>query len=227
LTWVYDGWGNQTSQKITLGTMLWPTDTFTYTGNNQILQDGYDAAGNMINDGFHAYTYDDEGRIISVGSGGTATYVYNADGLRVHRVGSEGPEDYAYDLAGHAVTTILPGGGPQRREVYAGSFHVATYDNGTTFFDHTDWQGTERVRSNVSGVSALTCTNLPYGDNQSCVGPLDPSPQHFTERCGIQRQGWITSVRGITRQAPPGGCCLIGRQCQKPCHMRTWAIHRV
>jgi RHS repeat-associated protein len=64
--------------------------------------------------------------------------------------------------------------------VYAGSFHVATYDNGTTFFDHTDWQGTERVRSNVTGVSALTCTNLPYGDNQSCVGPLDPSPQHFT-----------------------------------------------
>jgi RHS repeat-associated protein len=64
--------------------------------------------------------------------------------------------------------------------VYAGSFHVATYDNGTTFFDHTDWQATERVRSNVTGVSALTCTNLPYGDNQSCVGPLDPSPQHFT-----------------------------------------------
>jgi RHS repeat-associated protein len=74
----------------------------------------------------------------------------------------------------------VPGGGSQRREVYAGSFHVATYDNGTTFFDHTDWQGTERVRSNVTGVSALTCTNLPYGDNQSCVGPLDPSPQHFT-----------------------------------------------
>jgi RHS repeat-associated protein len=180
LTWAYDGWGNQTSQTITAGTMLWPTDTFTYTVNNQIMQDGYDAAGNMINDGFHAYTYDDEGQIISVGNGGTATYVYNADSLRVHRVGSEGPEDYAYDLAGHAVTTILPGGGPQRREVYAGSFHVATYDNGTTFLDHTDWQATERVRSNVSGVSVLTCTNLPYGDNQSCVGPLDPSPQHFT-----------------------------------------------
>ena len=64
--------------------------------------------------------------------------------------------------------------------MYAGSFHVATYDNGTTFFDHTDWQATERVRSNVTGTSVLTCTNLPYGDNQSCIGPLDPSPQHFT-----------------------------------------------
>lgn len=59
-----------------------------------------------------------------------------------------------------------------RREVYAGSLHVATYDDSTTYFSSTDWQGTERVRSDVSGVSVETCTNLPYGDDQSCVGPL-------------------------------------------------------
>lgn len=59
-----------------------------------------------------------------------------------------------------------------RREVYAGSLHVATYDDLTTFFDHADWQATERVRSNVSGVSVETCSNLPYGDDQSCAGLL-------------------------------------------------------
>lgn len=135
----------------------------------------------MTSDGTLTYTYDDEGRIISVDNGGTGTYVYEADGLRVHRVGAaEGPEDYVYNLSDQMVATILANGTSQRREIYGGTLHVATYTSQTTFFDYTDWQGSERVRSNVSGVSFETCTNLPYGDDQSCLGSSDPSQKHFT-----------------------------------------------
>ena len=181
LTWAYDGWGNRLPQKITEGSLPWSQDTYTFTGNNQILQYGYDAAGNVTYDGIHHYTYDDEGRVTAADSGGTATYAYDADGLRIHRVGAEGPEDYVYDLAGHAVGTFsATNGGYMRGEIYAGGLHVATYDNSTTYFNHADWQRTARVRSNVSGVSVQTCSNLPFGDDQSCVGSLDPSPLHFT-----------------------------------------------
>ena len=117
--------------------------------------------------------------MIAVDSGGTGTYGYDADGLRVTRVGGEGPESYAYDLAGHAVSTIISNGNPQRKEVYAGSLHVATYNNDTTYFDARDWAGTERERSGVTGEAIETCTNLPYGDNQYCQG-YGSSPLHFT-----------------------------------------------
>ncbi|MGH9615911.1 MAG: RHS repeat-associated core domain-containing protein [Acidobacteriaceae bacterium] len=42
-----------------------------------------------------------------------------------------------------------------------------------------DWTGTERVRGKVNGVSFETCTNLPFGDDQSCAG-FNPTPTHFT-----------------------------------------------
>jgi len=43
-----------------------------------------------------------------------------------------------------------------------------------------DWTGTERVRSDVNGESFETCSNLPFGDAQTCTGSLEASPLHFT-----------------------------------------------
>jgi RHS repeat-associated protein len=51
---------------------------------------------------------------------------------------------------------------------------------GETFFIHSDWQGTERVRSAYTGASYETCINTPYGDNLSCAGGIDVSPMHYT-----------------------------------------------
>lgn len=121
--------------------------------------------GNLTYDALHHDTYDDEGRIVAVGGGGTAMYVYDADGLRIHKTGGEAPEDYVYNLGGHATGTFFRNGGYLRGTVYAGSLHVATYDNSTTYFDHTDWQGTERVRGGVNG----RCAELP-GSAQRCSG---------------------------------------------------------
>ena len=74
----------------------------------------------------------------------------------------------------------------QRAEIYAGGRHLGTYSGGAggvTSFSHTDWLGTERVRTNVSGVVSETCTSNPYGDALSCAG-TDVSPIHYT---GLER----------------------------------------
>jgi RHS repeat-associated protein len=72
-------------------------------------------------------------------------------------------------------------GGWNRGEVYAGGTHLATYNDGTTYFIHHDWLGTERVRSNVPGVACETITSLPFGDGMSTTGSCsDISPMHFT-----------------------------------------------
>ena len=58
---------------------------------------------------------------------------------------------------------------------------MATYNNGTTYFDHADWLGTERARSNMGDASCETITNQPYGDGPYMSGNcVDANPLHFT-----------------------------------------------
>lgn len=184
LGWSYDRYGNRWKQSVISGTQTAPQPQLSFTGsNNRVDQYGYDAAGNLTYDGIHHYSYDDESRIVAVDNGGTGQYVYDADGLRIHKVGgADGPEDYLYDLSGHAIATFtMPSGTALRGEIYAGNgnLHVATLYGGTTYFSHTDWTGTERARSGANGVSVETCFSLPYGDDQQCQG-TDSSPLHFT-----------------------------------------------
>jgi RHS repeat-associated protein len=110
---------------------------------------------------------------------GTPNYFYDAEGRRIRKTTAGATVDYIYDLAGHVVSEVSSAGGWNRGEVYAGGRHLATYTGGTTYFDHTDWLGTERARTGVTGSSAETCTSLPFGDGQSCSGS-DVSPNHFT-----------------------------------------------
>jgi RHS repeat-associated protein len=84
-----------------------------------------------------------------------------------------------YDLADRQITELSSAGAWNRGELYAGGKHVATYSNGTTYFIHSDWLNTERVRTTVSAGVYQTCSSLPFGDALSCSGG-DPTPLHFT-----------------------------------------------
>lgn len=133
----------------------------------------YDAAGNIANDGLHAYVNDDEGRVVRVDNGQTATYVYDGYGRRVQRIFSIGTFNDLHDLAGHMVSEVNNTSWIAS-EIYAGPRHVGTYANGTTYFSHADWVGTERVHSTVTGTIDGICTSNPYGDLRSCSG-ADPT----------------------------------------------------
>jgi hypothetical protein len=87
--------------------------------------------------------------------------------------------DFLYDLAGHEIAQVNSSGAWTRGEVYVGDRHLATLASASTYYDHADWLGTERARSNSSGALYETCTSLPFGDWLTCVGG-DPSPMHFT-----------------------------------------------
>jgi RHS repeat-associated protein len=128
--------------------------------------------------------YDAENRLVTAANNqnGSSSYVYNMGGQRVRKTTASGSVDYLYDLAGHSITELSSSGGWNRGEVYAGGKHLATYSggtNGTTYFNHVDWLGTERARTDKSGNSYETCTSLPFGDWLTCSGG-DPSPMHFT-----------------------------------------------
>src|SRR5947209_6014024 len=80
LSWSYDAWGNRTSQTPTGGSCYQQPST-TFSATNQ-LPPPYqqDAAGNMIQDASHTYTFDAENRLSNVDGGSTASYIYNAFG---------------------------------------------------------------------------------------------------------------------------------------------------
>lgn len=148
---------------------------------NRVAAVAYDAAGNMTSDTFHNYTYDAEGRILQVDGGITASYLYDAFGARVRKTVSATSTDFIYDLGSNKIVELADGT-MQRSEIYLGGRHLATYTNGTTYFAHQDWLGTDRVRSGMNGNLYQSWTNYPYGDNQTCTTSCpgtDISTVHF------------------------------------------------
>jgi|SRR5579864_15299 len=190
----YDQYGNRWQQNVTAGTGSTSVLTFSVNGaagangncyhgqglTNQPDTYCFDAAGNLLSDGQHTYTYDAENRIIAVDGGQSATYVYNGAGLRIRKVSASGTADYLYDSAGRAITEVSGSGNWNRSEVYVGRRHLATYTNGTTYFSQVDWLGTERARVLPTGDTFETCASLPFGEGLRCVGAADTSPNHFT-----------------------------------------------
>ena len=143
------------------------TASLTFSsGNNRVDGYGYDAAGNVSQIGSTTYTYDAENRLI--GAGSNASYVYDGEGRRIRKTLSGTSVDYLYDLGSHVVAEMSGTGTWNRGEVYANGQNTATYNMGTTFFNHRDWLGTQRARTSVSGPVSETCSSLPFGDGQSC-----------------------------------------------------------
>jgi YD repeat-containing protein len=107
--YVYDRYGNRWQRNVTTGSG--PQPQYSYNANNRITTSGYtfDAAGNIINDGSHTYTYDAENRIVKVDSGSTGVYTYDAEGRRVAKTSGSGSYEYLFDLGGRAVTELLAG----------------------------------------------------------------------------------------------------------------------
>ncbi len=182
----FDRFGNRWQQNVTAGSGVGPQ--FSFNANNRIVPTGNcttnlaycsDAAGNLLNDGSHSYTYDAESRVTSVDSGATATYTYDAQGRRVSKVSSAGTVDYFYDMSGRQSVVTNGSGSAIRAEIYTGRRHLGTYTNGTTYFSFTDWLGTERVRAGVNAATVEACESAPYGDMQTCTN-TDQSPLHFT-----------------------------------------------
>jgi len=83
LSWSYDRFGNRLGQTVSSGAgyaVSSPVDSTT----NRVMSYSYDAAGNVAGNGV-PLVYDAENRLTSY-SGGTGSYSYDANGVRVAKV---------------------------------------------------------------------------------------------------------------------------------------------
>jgi len=98
-SWAYDSVGNRTSQTAPSG-----TTPYSYDANNRLTTAGavnysYDANGNLISTtAGQSFSWDVFNRLTGAsGSGGSVSYTYNGDGLKLRRTGPDGATVYYYD----------------------------------------------------------------------------------------------------------------------------------
>jgi RHS repeat-associated protein len=182
-----DRYGNRWQQNVTAGSGPSPSVAFN-TANNQITTAGYayDAAGNMTSDGFHTYTYDAEGNILNVDNGSTAQYVYDAMNRRVRVQTASSTNEYLFDYAGRRTSTwqVSNNAGDEGRIYWDGVQIAFRSIDGTTYFDHQNWLGTERLRTNYAGSVASSYVSLPFGDGYTpniVTSSGDQDNLHFAE----------------------------------------------
>ncbi|MBS1798188.1 MAG: hypothetical protein JSS95_00015 [Acidobacteria bacterium] len=174
------GYGNRVSQSITQDSNgSGPTTSYAInTANNQISGIQYDAAGNMMSDGLtHTYVYDAEGNVIQVDN--NIHYYYNAFNQRVRAENGSSSTEYVYNILGQRVSVW---DGSTRSEIsgqyYWGNSPVAFYQGGAIHFQHQNWMGTERSRTDRNGAVEGTYQSLPFGDGFSASGS-DNDAYHF------------------------------------------------
>lgn len=136
-------------------------------GNNRITGWSYDAAGNLLNDGIHSYTYDAENKISKVDA--VPAYVYDGEGQRVRKLLGENLR-FVYGLSGQLIAEFNGSAGTLTKEyIYGGSGLVATIEptavnaNGTRYTT-SDHLGSARVVTN-SGAGVVSRRDyMPFGE---------------------------------------------------------------
>lgn len=177
----YDRYGNRWSQSAPQGG---PAPSYTFNAaNNHASNFTYDAAGNVIGDGFHTYTYDAESNIIKVDNGTTAVYSYDSLNRRVRFDQGGTAQEFVFNLQGQRASIWDGNSHAQiQGQFYMGSQHLAFYTaaSGSTHFEHQDWLGTERVRTSYNGNIEGVFTSLPFGDAFSTTSGTDADANHYT-----------------------------------------------
>jgi len=179
----YDPYGNISKTVPTGSTGISFQATYS-TGTNSknwLTQIGslvptYDNNGNMTNDTVHAYTWDAEGKMLSVDST-SVKLTYDALGRIVEQNRGSVYTQIVYSPSGNKLALMngqtlvkafvpLPGGA------------TAVYAPGTTgpsYWRHSDWLGSSRLATTQSRTKYFDVSYAPYGENYKDSGTTDYS----------------------------------------------------
>ena len=153
-TYTFDRYGNRRAQNAPQGG---PTLSISFNkGNNIINASGFsnDAAGNIGNDTLHQYAYEAGGNLILVDNGSTGKYYYDSLNQRVQIAAQRGTFEFVWDIFGRRVSTWFASNhGFIESNAYTDSGPIAIRGGGSTQFEHQNWLGTERVRTNYRTVA--------------------------------------------------------------------------
>lgn len=161
MQWTIDAWGNMTQQQTIAGSCNQLDQPVN--AKNQFANGSYDAAGNLLGDGVNNYSYDAENRIQYVNAGGTATYVYDANGKRVAKGTPSGNTYYIYGSDDQVVAERNTQNGWVQTYIYFGGNLIGLYNGSDTRFILADHLGSSRIVTLSSGTVYDSLDYLPFG----------------------------------------------------------------
>jgi RHS repeat-associated protein len=166
-----DAWGNLSNRDGIAGKTYYEPLAAPANTNNQPTGFGYDAAGNMTNNG--AYVYDAENRIKTTAG---VTYTYDGDGYRVMK--SNGT---IYWGPGPLAESDL-NGGIQREFVFFNGKRTARLDlpSGLAHYYFSDELGSTDLVTNATGGIENESDYYPYGGEQVITQTLANQNYKFT-----------------------------------------------
>ena len=176
LTFSYDRYGNMTCVMNQQTNGLCSNYTFN-ASTNQISNSGYtyDAAGNLTVDGTgtgsHTYQWDAENRMKSIDNGSTASYIYNAFGLRVEKLVGTTYTEYAYQASEESLGEHNRTNWTLRVVPFRGT-HLAHYQGSpeATYFMHSTKIGSTSQATDYTGAVAQDQLYYPWGQGWNMVG---------------------------------------------------------
>jgi RHS repeat-associated protein len=156
---VIDPWGNLTNRNPHAGKTSYEPLNASPATNNKLTGFGYDAAGNLTQNGTATYTYDAENRLVTAGG---VTYTYDGDGARVKK--SSGT---LYWGSGPLAESDLSGTSTSWKEyVFFGGNRIARRDasNSSVHYFFDDHLGSTSVGTNSTGATLEEDLDYyPYG----------------------------------------------------------------
>jgi RHS repeat-associated protein len=177
-TWQYDPVGNRLTQTAPSG-----TTNYSYDANNRLITAGsvtysHDANGNLTSTSSgQSFAWDVFNRMTSAtGGGGTATYTYNGDSLKIRRVGPDGTTRYYYD--GIRPIWEADGAGSMTaqldRDIF-GNLLSRKEPAGTRRYYHFDGLGSTTALSDEAGAIMSTLLYDAWGNQRSTSGAAVPN----------------------------------------------------
>jgi len=177
----YDPYGNITKAAVGTGVSFASTYSATTAATNRLTQIGtlvptYDGQGNLTYDTVHSYSWDADGKMLSVDST-AVNLTYDALGRMVEQNRGGVYTEIVYSPTGQKLALMngstvskalvpLPGGG------------TAVYASGTTgplFYRHSDWLGSSRLATTQSRTKYFDVSYAPFGENYKDSGTADYS----------------------------------------------------
>lgn len=176
------------------------TDSYTYSSTSHQLQSvgttalTYDAIGNTLTKGDLTFTYNQEGRLATASKTGmNASYTYNAQGQRVKKVVSDGVSTvttlYHYDQGGQLIAETDELGNLLKEYLYLDGQRLATIDNGSLYYIHTDHLDSPIALTDNNGTVQWKGSYDPYGNVTVETNNLDQNQrfpgQYADEETGL------------------------------------------
>lgn len=155
--YTYDAMGNRLTATVGAQTANYTPNAvngYTTVGGQALT---YDDNGNLTDDGTNTYSYDDDGRLISVSGSAAASYIYDPIGRRIRKTVGDTVTDYAYakDQMIEATVSLISTGSILHTASYVYSSTVddviAAFRGSESYYYHKDRLGSTVAVSNGNG----------------------------------------------------------------------------